>query len=75
MFASFPTLKICTSVKLFTFLVSTFSILFILNTLYIYIKNDFSATVFKVLGFSGVMSYVSVFNIHIEEINDRSTFP
>ena len=56
---------------------STFSILFILNTLYIYIyiKNDFSATVFKVLGFSGVMSYVSVFNIHIEEINDRSTFP
>ena len=54
---------------------STFSILFILNTLYIYIKNDFSATVFIVLGFSGVMSYVSVFNIHIEEINDRSTFP
>ena len=40
----------------------------------VYLNNDFSATVFKVFGFSGVMSYVSVFNIHIEEINERSTF-
>lgn len=67
-------LEICTSAKLFTFLVSNLLFEFVYFEYIIKIKNDFGATVLIVLDFNGVTGYVSVFHIYMEERNELSTF-